>query len=185
MFKNEILENERRGKIYKFIKKNPGLHFRELQRRLKVPLASLEYHLDYMVRKKVLFRESEGHYTRYYVEQLDAEDKKILRSLRQRRLREIVLIILSKEKVKYSNLLEVLKFPSSTLSFYLGYLYNRNVIGRRKIGYENFYFIKEKERVTKVMTTYKSSFMDRLIDKTLGTWMETPFRKNDKKKQAN
>jgi predicted transcriptional regulator len=182
MFKDEILEHERRGKIYEFIKKNPGLHFRELQRRLKVPLASLEYHLDYMVRKKVLLRESEGHYTRYYVERLDAEDKKILRSLRQRRLREIVLIILQEDKTKYRDLLEVLKVPSSTLSFYLKYLCDRNIIGRRKIGYENFYFIKEKERVTKVLTTHKSSFMDRLVDKTLGTWMETPFR-NIKKKQ--
>jgi predicted transcriptional regulator len=152
---------------------------------LKVPLASLEYHLDYMVRKKVLLRESEGHYTRYYVEQLDAKDKKILRSLRQRRLREIVLIIFSGEKMKYHDLLETLKIPSSTLSFYLKYLHDRNVIGLHKIGYENFYFIKEKERVTKVLTTYKSSFMDRLVDKTLGTWMETSFRKSDEKKQGN
>jgi predicted transcriptional regulator len=185
MFKAEILENERRGKIYGFIKKNPGLHFRELQRRLKVPLASLEYHLDYMVRKKVLLREDEGHYTRYYVEQLDAEDKKILRSLRQRRLREIVLIILSEEKVKYCDLLDTLNIPSSTLSFYLKYLRDRNVIDMSKIGYENFYFIKERKRVTKVLTTYKSSFMDRLVDKTLGTWMETPFRKSGETKQGN
>lgn len=182
MFKNEILEHERRGKIYEFIKKNPGLHFRELQRRLKVPLASLEYHLDYMVRKKVLLRESEGHYTRYYAEHLDDEDKKILRSLRQRRLREVVLIILSKEKVKYCDILEDLKIPSSTLSFYLKYLCDRNVVSRRKVGYENFYFIKERDRVTKVLTAYKSSFMDRLVDKTLGTWMETPFRESDNKK---
>jgi predicted transcriptional regulator len=149
MFKDKILKNERRGKIYEFIKKNPGLHFRELQIHLEVPLGSFEYHLDYMVIKKILLRDSEGHYTQYYVEHLDGEDKKILCSLRQRRLREIVLIILSKEKVKYSDLLGSLKIPSSTLSFYIKYLRDLNIVSRRKIGYENFYFIKERDRVTK------------------------------------
>ena len=103
MFRQEILENERRGNIYEFIKKNPGLHLRELQRRLKLPLTSLDYHLEYMVRKKVLLKESSEHYARFYIKQLDDEDKKILHSLRQKRPREIVLIILSKEKIKYSS----------------------------------------------------------------------------------
>lgn len=178
MFKQEILENERRGKIYGFIMKNPGLHLRELQRRLNVPLSSLEYHLDYMVRKKVLFRESKGHYTRFFAKHLDTKDKKILSFLRQRRLREIVLIILSEQKVKYSSLLDSLKIPPSTLSFYLKYLVENNVISRHKIGYENIYFIEERERVTKVLATYKSSLLDRLVDKTLGTWMETSFQKS-------
>jgi len=48
MFKEEILENDRRRKIYTVIKKNPGLHIRELQRVLDIPLASLQYHLNYM-----------------------------------------------------------------------------------------------------------------------------------------
>ncbi|MEJ2271622.1 MAG: winged helix-turn-helix transcriptional regulator, partial [Candidatus Bathyarchaeota archaeon] len=78
MFKEEILENERRGEIYEFIKKNPGLHLRELQRRLNLPLTSLEYHIDYMVRKNVLLKESSKHYSRYYVRHLDNEDKRIL-----------------------------------------------------------------------------------------------------------
>ena len=178
MFKEEILDNERRGKIYDFIRKNPGLHLRELQRRLTIPLSSLEYHLDYMVRKKILFRESEGHYTRFYAKHLDSEDKKILRFLRQKRLREIVLIILSEQKVKYSSLLDSLKIPPSSLSFYLKYLVENKVISRHKIGYENIYFIEESDRVTKVVATYKASLLDRLVDKTLRTWMETLSQKS-------
>ena len=183
MFKEEILENERRGEIYDFIKKNPGLHFRELQRRLKLPLTSLEYHIDYMVRKKILLKESGKHYSRYYVKHLDEYDKKILKSLRQRRLREIVLILLSKKKAKYSFLLESLNIPPSTLSFYLKYLVENKVIGRNKIGYENIYSIKEKDRIAKVLMTYRSSFLDKLIDKTMNTWLETQFIKNPKKKK--
>ena len=105
MFKEEILENERRREIYKFVEKHPGVHLRELQRRLRMPLASLEYHLNYMTRKKVIYREKDRRYRRYYAKQLDVIDKKILSALRQKRLREIVLIVLSSKKAKYQVLL--------------------------------------------------------------------------------
>jgi predicted transcriptional regulator len=178
MFKKEILENERRGEIYEFIKKNPGLHLRELQRRLNLPLTSLEYHVDYMVRKNVLLKESSKHYSRYYAKHLDDEEKRILKSLRQKRLREIVLILLEKEKAKYSFLLKSLDIPPSTLSFYLKYLIKNKIISKNKIGYENIYFLNEMDRIAKVLITYKGSFIDKLIDKTLNTWLETQFRKN-------
>ncbi len=183
MFKEEILENERRNEIYEFIKKNPGLHLRELQRRLNLPLTSLEYHIDYMVRKSVLMKESSKHYSRYYAKHLDDEDKRILKSLRQKRLREIVLILLEKEKAKFSFLLESLDIPPSTLSFYLKYLIKNKIINKNKIGYENIYSLIEIDRIAKVLITYKSSFIDKLIDKTLNTWLETQFRNNPRNEQ--
>jgi len=178
MFKEEILENERRREIYKFIEKSPGVHLRELQRTLKMPLASLEYHINYMTRKKVVYREKDGRYRRYYVKQLDAKDKKILSALRQKRLREIVLIILSGKKAKYQFLLKVLRVPPSTLSLYLKYLVDHNILERQRIGRENIYTVQDEDRVAKVLMSYKDSFVDRLVDKALSTWMETQFRKS-------
>ena len=119
MLKDVILENNRRREIFNFLKANPGLHLRELQRRLKLPLTSLEHHLDYMVRKKVIYREKDGRFTRFYAMLLDEEDKKVISALRQKRLREIVLIILGKEGAKFQELQEILGLPSSTLFHYL------------------------------------------------------------------
>lgn len=180
MFKEAILENERRREIYNFIKENPGFHLRELQRRLKMPLASLEYHLGYMVRKNVIFGEKDGRFRRYYVKRLEEEDKKILSALRQKRLREIVLIILSRNAVKYQDFLRFLGIPSSTLSHYLRYLVDHDVLKRNKVGYENIYTIQDEDRVTKVLIAYQSSFIDKLIDKAIYTWMEIQFRKSKK-----
>src|SRR4030066_98710 len=98
MFKEEILGNENRRRVYSVIEANPGIHMRELQRVLDMPLTTLEYHLTYMSRKKILFKESDGHYNRYYVRPLDSEDKKILSALRQKRMREIVFLVL-KDKI--------------------------------------------------------------------------------------
>src|SRR4030066_1727480 len=122
MFKEEILGNENRRRVYSVVEANPGIHLRELQRVLDMPLTTLEYHLSYMVRKKIVFGEKEGHYKRYYTKPLDKEDKKILSALRQKRIREIVFTVMINEKAKYQYLSDYLKLPHSTLSFYLKYL---------------------------------------------------------------
>jgi predicted transcriptional regulator len=183
MFKDEILENERRRNIYVLIEASPGIHLRELQRILNMPLATLEYHLSYMSRKKIVFGETDGHYRRYYVKPLEPEDKKILAALRQKKMREIVLVILANKKANYQFLADYFKLPHSTLSFYLKSLVDHNILVRNKIGYENYYTAQDEDRVAKILTVYKSSFLDTLVDKALSTWMETRLHKEKEKLQ--
>ncbi len=181
MFKDEILENERRSKIYALIKKNPGLYSRELQRMLDIPLASLEYHLTYMVRRTIIIEEKSEHYTRYYCTPLEPEEKKVLSILRQGSLRKIVLIILVNRKVKYRFLVETLKMPMSTVSFYLNRLLENNIVERTRIGYENVYTIKNENLITKVLIAHQSSLLDTLLDNWAATWLENRFGQEDSK----
>jgi len=181
MFKDEILENENRRRIYALIEASPGIHLRELQRLLNMPLTTLEYHLSYMARKKILFAETKGHHKRYYTKPLDPEDKKVLAALRQKRMREIVLTILANGKAKYQLLVEQLRLSNSTLSSYLKYLVSNNILVKDKIGYENLYTVRDEDRVAKVLIAYKPSFLDKLVDNALDIWMETHFRKEETK----
>jgi predicted transcriptional regulator len=179
MFKEEILENENRRKIYFLIEANEGIHFRELQRDLNMPSTTLEYHLSYMVRKRIVFGEKEGYFRRYYTKPLDEEDKKVLSALRQKKLREIVLVVIANQKAKYQYLSEYLKLPNSTLSFYLKYLVEKGILEREKIGYETIYTVKEEDRVAKVLIAYRTGFLDKLVDKALSTWLESYSGKED------
>lgn len=173
MFKDEILENENRKRIYEAIERSPGIHLRELQRILDMPLTTLEYHLSYMVRKRLIYSETDAHYKRYYAKALDGDDKKVLTALRQKRLREIVILILSNQKAKYQYMAEYLKIPHSTLSFYLKYLVENDILIKEKVGYETIYTVKDEDKVARVLIAYKESFFDKLIDKTITAWLET------------
>jgi len=177
MFKKEVLENENRRGIYAVIEENPGIHLREIQRILDLPLTTVEYHISYMVRKRIIFGEADKHYKRYYAKPLDREDRKVLSALRQKRMREIVLLVLVNERVKYLFLADYFKLPRSTLSSYLKYLVDNAILKKEKIGYENIYTVQDEDRVAKVLVAYKSSFLDKLVDKALNTWMETYFKK--------
>ena len=93
-------------------------------------------------------------------------------------MRQIVLMILQNSKLRYQSLADYLKLPHSTLSLYLKCLVESDVLAREKVGYENFYTVRNEDRVAKVLIAYKSSFLDKLVDKALNTWMETHFNKN-------
>jgi len=173
MFREEVLANENRRRIYLITAANQGVHFRGLQRLLDMPATTLEYHLSYMQRKNIIYSETEGGFKRYYTKPLENEDKKVLSALRQKKMREIVLVVLANEKVKFQYLAEYLKLPNSTLSFYLKFLVDKGILFREKIGYETVYIVKDEERVAKVLVAYKSSFFDKLVDKALSTWLES------------
>lgn len=180
MFKDEILENENRHKIYALIEKNQGIHLRELQRITNMPLTTLDYHLGYMARKGIIYSESEGHIKRYYTKPLDREDKKLLVALRQNKLREIVLITMANKKIKYQQLSDYLKLPHSTLSLYLKSLVDNDIIVKEKVGYETLYTVKDEDRIAKVLIVYKRSLLDLLVDKTLSAWLESYPQKQAK-----
>jgi predicted transcriptional regulator len=183
MFREEVLENEARRRIYGFVKENPGLHLRELQRRLDIPLTSLNYHLDYLSRHDLLYRDGDGFYTRYFDEKLGIVDREILSILRQRRHREILLAIISKSKASYSHLMNGLNIPASTLSLYLKKLVEKDLIERHSIGRETYYTIKNEARVASLLVFYKTSFVDRLIDNAMITLLETRFKADPRKKR--
>ncbi|MBD3204888.1 helix-turn-helix domain-containing protein [Candidatus Bathyarchaeota archaeon] len=176
MFRKEVLENESRRRIYWFVKRNPGLHLRELQRRLEIPLTSLDYHLGYLSRHELLSRDGEGFYTRYFDEELDEEDREILALLRQRRLREIVLVLISESKASYGVLMSSLSLPASTLSLYLKKLVDGGVVLRHSIGRENYYTLSDVAKVGRLLIVYRTSFLDRLIDNALVSLLETRFK---------
>ena len=180
MIKDFVLENSRRMRIYRLIRRNPGLHLRELQRRLDIPLSSLEHHVDYMIRKNILYREKDGRYTRYFSRQLTYDERKLISALRHEKLREIVLLVLEEEKVKFQVLMEYLGLPSSTLSHYLKYLVDHDVLARERVGYESVYSVND-DRVEKVMVIYEPGLTDKLIDRVMRTFIETKFRRVNSK----
>lgn len=175
MFEKEVLNNTRRRKIYNAVTKQPGLHLRELERRLNIPLSTLNYHLDYLVRFNLLERRSDGHYTRFYSKGIDESEKDLLKVLRQKTSRKILLKLMLEGKMSYQEMHSYFKMPSSTLSFYLSKLVEAKAVSVIRIGRENYYMIKNENRIARLLIIYKTSFIDILVDKMMSTWMESKF----------
>jgi len=97
MISNEkTLELETRRQIYNVILKNPGLHLRELSRRIYISYGNFIHHLNFLTKQDFIVTKSDRRYTRYYVsKKVGREEKELLNILRQDIPRKIVLLLLS------------------------------------------------------------------------------------------
>jgi len=88
------LKHELQIKIYQFILEHPGLHKRELSRRLNIPKTTLTHHLTYLEKHEYIVVNSEDRYTRFYgVNNIGTLDKKVINILRQKTPRNIIFYL--------------------------------------------------------------------------------------------
>jgi predicted transcriptional regulator len=175
MFRDVILENDNRRKIYSEIQKNPGCHLRELERMTSIPVTTLHYHIDYMVQRNLIEKTVDGRYNRYYPIQIEEEDKEALALLRHSGIRKITLLALSERLVNYQTLLKNLGIPSSTLSFYIKQMEEKMILKRERVGRETFFFLEDENHIARLLLTYRESFFDRLVDRVIISLLETRF----------
>ena len=98
----------RQKELFHFIEKNPGLHLRELQRRLSVSsMGNFEYHIQILHKLKLVMERTEGGYKRYYPVHGAVKNKALLALLRQKLPRRIVILII--EKMRQQGCLELAK----------------------------------------------------------------------------
>ena len=66
IYKIRKIKTEIRVRILDFIQQNPGVHFRELGRQLKINRGTLHYHLQVLERFRMISSEKTGKFTVYY-----------------------------------------------------------------------------------------------------------------------
>lgn len=131
-----ILELGVRRGIYEHIFKFPGLHTREISRRLKIPFTTLQYHLRYLEKRELIRGKDDGKYVRYYVSsQLGRKEKNILVFLRKKTPRSIILYLLAFVVGSQAELSKSLKKHPTTIEFHLKKMEEMNIIKQVKSEY--------------------------------------------------
>jgi predicted transcriptional regulator len=174
------MEIEARRRIYAAVRETPGIHFRELQRLLDMPVGQLEYHLHAMETEGLLKAAEERYYKRYYAGEIDSRDKGVLTVLRQENPRKIVMHVMLHPGIGHGELAGAVALAPSTLSFYLGDMVSKGVLAKTKDGRTTQYSVAEPERVSRVLVTYRRGFLDKLVDRFITVWFaREPARKID------
>lgn len=170
---NGFLELEARKKIYEAITRSPGIHFREIQRRVGLATGSVDYHLHFLHKNGLVRTEKVGRFLRYYPTnvQFEQQDKELLSLLRQERIRHILIYLIERKKANASRIAEDLSYTASNLSWYLKLLQEKNVIRQAKRGRFRFYSVNDKDKIIKCLVTYRSSFFDKVVDRFIDAWV--------------
>ena len=162
-----------RKRIYEEIVMNPGLHFRELQRRLNMPTGMLEYHLNVMIKDGVIIVREEGKYRRFFANTvMSSKERKILGLLSNDIARKIVIFVLENERVNHKKIVEYINLSPSTVSYHLNKLVKNGILKREIVGRENYYSVVEPKIVAYTIIKHRKSFLDSLVDNFAKIWEE-------------
>ncbi len=172
------LDLENRRRIYQLIEKFPGIHFRELNRKLNISMGSFEYHLNVLEHSDLIYPKKEGGFTRYFIKgKLGEEEKELASLLRNDKLRKMLLTLILNPGISHKTLSQKLGWAKSTTSFYLKKLYNKNIIEERAHSEDKpdgftskshmGLYVNKPDRIIHLVVVYKTGFFDELSNRIL------------------
>jgi len=183
MTKSNILELEIRDKIYNFLQDYPGLHVREISRKLDIPFSTLKYHLNYLEKNELIISEVDDKYNRYFISQtIGNKEKKILNFLRKRATLHIVIWFIIAVQCSQKDMGRFLGKHPATISFHLRKMKNAGIIEevtisngviskeelprtieRPKVSSEKIYVLKDHWMIYNLLKKYKDKLQDNEI----------------------
>lgn len=166
------LELDARKRIFETIRSSPGIHLRELERRLDIAVGSLQYHLHYMEKKNFISTLRDEQFVRYFVrdKELSANDRKVLSFLRKKACRHILMTLMSSQGMNNKDISLSIGLSPSTVSWHLNKMVASGVVSKSVHGRESNFEVVDPELVAGLVITYKGSFFDRLLDNFIDMW---------------
>jgi predicted transcriptional regulator len=161
-----------RRRIYELIRKSPGIHFRELQKKLGIAVGNLQYHLDRLEELGLIESVRENGYKRYYATTLrfSDEEKKIMSALRVRTEKLILIYLLINPFAKERELSKALNLSPSTISWHISKLVKLGIIDKVRNKAQLTLRIKDPEKVEKMLITYRETLIDKLVEGFVEVW---------------
>jgi predicted transcriptional regulator len=165
-------ELETRKRIYEVIRDSPGVHLRELKRRLNIVIGSLQYNLHYMEKKNLIYSIKDEDYVRYFVKdrKLEANERNILSFLRRKACRHILINLLQHTSLNNKELSTAIKLSPSTVSWNLNKLVKADIIKKEKAGRISNFTIENPDNVAEILIFYREGFLDNLLDNFIEMW---------------
>ncbi|WAI01402.1 winged helix-turn-helix transcriptional regulator [Methanogenium organophilum] len=137
---------EKKEAIYDLIKMNPGMHFRELQRKTGLKKGTFEYHIKNMEHEGQVKAVQNNRKVHYFINNstYSPEEMKIISVMNNESLKNILLEASTKPLITNKEIAENLELSKSSVSEKLNYLNDIGILNAKKEGWYTFYEISKE-----------------------------------------
>ena len=143
LFKQEILENDKRKKLYEYILNYPGAHEREVRKQFNLGAYESKIHLAYLIRYGFLRKKEYKNKTVYFpIDFAEVKEKEFL-LLRNETTKIIYERIKAVQKIRLSELADSTNIPYTTIQFQLKDLLEEGLINKIEEDHITFYIPAE------------------------------------------
>ena len=145
------------------IEHTPGIRYRELLRQTGLVNGVLTYHLAALEKANVIKVDRGLRITRYYPVNVSEKESAILKYVRHEPIRQIVLFILEHDMPTFNEIVDHTGKAPSTVSSHLKRLKEAGIISVR-YGECHLYRLVDRDLVAEVLSKYKASFVEKVVD---------------------
>jgi len=157
--------------IFRVVVKFAGSHFREIERQVGLSTGLVKYHLNYLTKYSIIRQEKKENHVRYFPIGFPVEDLSLMSALRSKSARSILIHIYSNKNISHKDITRVIALSPSTVSWHLHKLIkNSMVVSTVNKNSTTYRLAIENQKLMKLLITYKESFFDSLVNKTVETW---------------
>jgi len=151
-----------RNRILQLLERDPGLHLRELPRRLDLSLTAVRYHLDILSRADVVTAHRAGRFARWFpARTFSREDRAIISALRVDGERAILEQLLQHGPCRFGELGDGTRHSPATLVRCLNQL---SVDGLVCLDSNRRYGLRDAEALRLRLTSFRTRFPNLLSD---------------------
>lgn len=155
---------DRESQVIYVVEKNPGIKFREIMRETGMKNGVLSYYTRKLEEKGIIVAERSPRLTRFYPYGITKHESILIKNLRQETPRNILLVLLSEEKLTFNKIVEKVKRSPSTVSLCLTKLVQDNIIESKYINSKRIFQIKDVQLVKKTINRYHPDILEKSAD---------------------
>lgn len=173
------IDSEVRKKIYAVVERQPGIHLRRLQRRMGIPLSTLEYHLHRLERDGAIRRHDKKNRRGLYPsgKGFSDWDRDLLFHLRQGHRGDLLCLVHANPGIRFQELCAEMELAPSTVSYHARDLVADQILSELKKGREKAYEPVAAERFLELVRRYGEDVQNDVAREVLRTLLdESPPR---------
>lgn len=132
----DIFQNENRLNILKQILNNPGIHHNELLRSCNLTKGQLQWHIDTLLRHRIVKKEKSGQYTIYFPITTSEDAIKVFKNQfsKSKTTLEILNIIKNNPGTNSSEISRITNLSRNSIKYHIDKLLRKNLIRLEKTG---------------------------------------------------
>ena len=139
---NDIFENENRQRIIRTILQNPGIHHNELLRNCHVQKGQLQWHIDVLLRNKIIKKEIYNQYSVYFPITKNIDDFELFNNglAKAETRNKIYDIIKAHPGICASKIAGEINLARNSVKYHIDKLLNKDLIQQKRKGRKKLLF---------------------------------------------
>jgi len=161
-----------RRRIYEAVRRAPGIGAREAQRAAGTGWGETTYHLDRLTDVGLIHREKSSAQDHYFASEVPLGDRRLLGLTRSVSARLLLVTLLDKGEATVPELTARTGLSEGRLSVHLRRLIETGVVRTGRRTRWRTFDIADRDRVIRLLVTYREGFADQWVERLLETWSE-------------